>query len=148
MKHHALSKIKGSIPLVNCLKYCGVQLCTDETTIPFADLDKESEDEQEGDGGSQDEELQELVQHFDPDLNACDYIMLMKIYLIVTLVTIMKIGEKELRTEVLSSDQAKKHVVSESDSDKADESDKESPSTIIRNFLKKKEKNNCLKTCS
>ena len=52
----------------------GVQPHTDEITDPFADLDKESEDEQEGDSGSQDEELQELVQQFEPELNASDYI--------------------------------------------------------------------------
>ena len=51
----------------------GVQPHTDEITDPFADLDEESEDEQEGDSGSQDEELQELVQQFEPELNASDY---------------------------------------------------------------------------
>ena len=38
----------------------------DVATGPFADLDEESEDDQEGDGGLQDEELQQLVQQFDP----------------------------------------------------------------------------------
>ena len=38
-------------------------ILADEITDPFADLDEESKDEQEGDSGSQDEELQELVQH-------------------------------------------------------------------------------------
>ena len=80
--------------IINCFKYCGVQPCTDEVTDPFADLDEKSEDEQEGDSGSQDEELQELVQQFEPELNARDYIlMLMKICLPVTLMTTMKIGE-------------------------------------------------------
>ena len=60
--------------IVNCFKHCGMQSCTDEATDLFADLDEESEDEQEGDGGSQDEELQELVQQFDPDFNAGDYV--------------------------------------------------------------------------
>ena len=60
--------------IVNCFKHCGVQPRTDEVTDPFADLDEESQDEQEGDSGSQDEELQELVQQFDPELNRSDYI--------------------------------------------------------------------------
>ena len=60
--------------VANCFKHCGVQPRPDETTDPFADLDEASEDEQEGDGESPDEELQELVQQFDPELNASDYI--------------------------------------------------------------------------
>ena len=60
--------------VTNCFKHCGVQPRPDETTDPFADLDEASEDEQEGDGESPDEELQELVQQFDPELNASDYI--------------------------------------------------------------------------
>ena len=59
--------------IVNCFKHCGVQTRTDEVTDPFVDLDEESEDEQKGDSGSQDEELQELVQQFEPELNASDY---------------------------------------------------------------------------
>ena len=62
---------------------------TDEVTNPFADLDEESQDEQEGDSGSQDEELQELVQQFDPVI----ILMLMKICLPVTLMTTMKMRE-------------------------------------------------------
>ena len=57
----------------NALNIVRVQSRTDEVTDPFADLDEESEDEQEGDSGSQDEELQELVQQFEPELNARDY---------------------------------------------------------------------------
>ena len=60
--------------IVNCFKHCGVQPRTDEVTDSFADLDEKSEDEQEGDSGSQDEELQELVQQFEPEPNASDYI--------------------------------------------------------------------------
>ena len=47
---------------------------SDETSDPFADHDEGSEDEQQGDGESPDEELQELVQQFDPEINACDYV--------------------------------------------------------------------------
>ena len=60
--------------IVNCFKHCEVQSCTDEIIDPLADHDEESEDEQKGDNRSQAEELQELVQQFDPELNASDYI--------------------------------------------------------------------------
>ena len=62
------------IQLPTALKHFGVQPRPDETTNPFADLDETSEDEQEGDGESPDNELQELVQQFDPELNASDYV--------------------------------------------------------------------------
>ena len=75
--------------IINCFKHCGVQPCTDEAMDPFA-VDEESEAEQAEDGGPEDEELQELVQQFDPELIM---LMLTKIYLPVTLVTTMKIGE-------------------------------------------------------
>ena len=57
-----------------CFKHCGVQFLPDEITDSFADLDEASEDEQERDGESPDEELQELVQQFDSELNASDYV--------------------------------------------------------------------------
>ena len=60
--------------IVNCFRHCGIQPSFDEPTDPFADLDEESEDEQEGDGESADEELQQLVQQFDPEMTASDYV--------------------------------------------------------------------------
>ena len=133
--------------MINCFKYCGVQPRTDEVTDPFADLDEKSEDEQEGDSGSQDEELQELVQQFEPELNARDYIlMLMKICLPVTLMTTMKIGEMSYVMKYCPVVmQKKKQAISENDSEEEDESDEESPSIIMtfreaihcgNNFLK------------
>ena len=117
--------------IVNCFKHCGMQSCTDEATNPFADLDEDSEDEQEGDGGSQDEELQELVQQFDQDLNADDYVNADEDLPICDTYDKNENWREELHGEVLSSGQVKKQAVSERDSDEEDESDKESPNTII-----------------
>lgn len=41
--------------IVNCFKHCGMLSHAFKATNPFADLDKESEDDQEGDVESQDE---------------------------------------------------------------------------------------------
>ena len=95
--------------IINCFKHCGVQPLVDEATDPFADLDEESEDEQERDGLQN----EELVQQFDPELNADD-----------------ENWREELREEILSGGHAKKQAVSESDSEEEDGSVEDSPSTI------------------
>ena len=117
--------------IVHCFKYCGVQPCADEVTDPFADLDEESEDEQERDGGLQDEELQQLVQQFDPQLNAWDYLNADED--LPTCDTYDSMNENwrdELHEQVLSGGSAKKQAVSESESEEEDESDEELSSTI------------------
>ena len=145
---HALSKIDGSTPtatqitksidiltairwvkqawdavstdtIVNC---CGVQPLTDEATDPFADLDEESEDEQEGDERSQNEELQELIQQFDPELNAHDYVNADEDLPTYVTYDNNENWREELRKEVLYGGYAKKQSVSESDSEEEDES--------------------------
>ena len=117
--------------IVNWFKHCGVQPTTDEVTNPFADLDEEFEDEQAGDGGSQDEELQELVQQFDPELNACDYINADEDLHTCDTYDNYENWRDELRNEVLSNSHAKKQAISENDSEEEDESDsEESPSTV------------------
>ena len=116
--------------IVNCFKHCGVQPRTDEVTDPFADLDEESQDEQEGDSGSQDEELQELVQQFDPELNPSDYINADEDLPTSDTYDNNENWRCELRDELLSGSRAKKLIFSENDSEEEDESDVESPSTI------------------
>ena len=101
----------------------------DETTDPFADLD-ETSDEQEGDEESPDEELQELVQQFDPELNASDYVDADEDLPICNTYDYSENWRDELREEVLSIGRAKKQAVSDSDSEEEGESDEESPSTI------------------
>ena len=94
---HALSKLgmlSVRIQLPTALNTGGVQPRPDETTDLFADIDEASEDEPEGDGESPDEELQELVQQFDPELNASDYVDADEdLPIPVTLTTTMKIGK-------------------------------------------------------
>ena len=143
---HALSKVDESAltatqiakstdlltadTIINYFKHCGVQPRTDEVTDPFADLE-ESEDEQEEDRGSQDE-LQELVQQFEPELNARDYINVDEDLPTCDTYDNNENWRNELRDEVLSGSHAKKktQAVSENDSEEKDESDEESPSTV------------------
>ena len=99
--------------IVNCFKHCGVQPRTDEVTYPFDDLDEESQDEQEGDSGSQDEELQELVQQFDPELNASDYINADEDLPTCDTYDNNENWRDELLDEVLSGSRAKKQTFSE-----------------------------------
>ena len=116
--------------IINCFKHCGVQPLVDEATDPFSDLDEESEDEQERDGGLQNEELQELVQQFDPELNADDYVNADEDLPTCDTYDNNKNWREELHEEILSGDNAKKQAVSESDSEEEDESVEDSPSTI------------------
>ena len=82
---------------------------------------------QEGDSGSQDEGLQELVQQFDSELNASDYINADEDLPTCDTYDNDENWRDELLNEVLS---AKKHTFSKNDSEEEDESDEESPSTI------------------
>ena len=93
--------------IINCFKHCGVQPCTDEVTDLFADLDEESEDEQEGDSGSQ--EWQELVQQFEPELNASDCFNADEDLPTCDTYDNNENWKDELRDEVLSGSHAKKN---------------------------------------
>ena len=132
---HALSKVDESAltatqiakstdlltadTIINYFKHCGVQPRTDEVTDPFANLE-ESEDEQEEDRGSQDE-LQELVQQFEPELNARDYINVDEDLPTCDTYDNNENWRNELRDEVLSGSHAKKmQAVSENDSEEKD----------------------------
>ena len=74
--------------------------------------------------------MQELVQQFDPELNASDYINADEDLPTCDTYDNNENWKDELRDEVLSGSRAKKHTFSENDSEEEDESDEESPSTI------------------
>ena len=71
--------------------------------------------------------LQELVQQFEPELNASDYINADED---LPTCDTYENWRDELRDEVLSGSHAKKQAVIENNSEEEDESDEESPSTI------------------
>ena len=75
--------------------------------------------------------MQELVQQFEPELNARDYINADEDLPTCDTYDDNENWRNELHDEVLSGSHAKKkQAVSENDSEEEDESDEESPSTI------------------